>query len=127
SGARSAVVSADPARKGKLRSGEGALHPAGSMARDGALVGVLALLERDGQRGALAVAEQRRLLPGDREVVLQLAGVRDLEGDLAGLRALGRELEAEVERRHLDGRRLGLSRSTEDGRGGDSNSGRDHS
>src|SRR3954454_3953958 len=97
------------------------------MAGDGALVGVLALLERRGNRGALAVTEERRLLAGDPEVVLELTGVRHLEGDLAGLRALRRELEAEVERRHLDGRRLARSRCAEDGRSGDSNSGRDHS
>src|SRR5262249_50214103 len=107
--------------------GERALHAARGMTGNGALVGVLALLDRHGERRALAVTEHRRLLAGDLEIVLESTGVRHLERDLAGLRLLGRELEAEVERRHLDGRRLRLARRTEDGRSGESNSNRDRS
>src|SRR5262249_34934779 len=82
-GPRTAPADLAPKRS---RSGEGALHAAGRMARHGALVGVLALLDRHGERRALAVAEHRRLLAGDLEIVLKLAGVGHLERDLAVLR-----------------------------------------
>src|SRR4051812_23473663 len=79
----------------ELLAGEAALHAEAGVARHGAQVGVLALLDRGRDRGRLARLEHRRLLAGDLEVVRDLALVGHLEGDLAGLRALGGKSEAE--------------------------------
>ena len=55
--------------------------PAAAYPGHGADIGVVTfLLEHDLQRGVLAGLDQRCLLPGDSEVVRELALVHDLEG-----------------------------------------------
>src|SRR4051794_4405836 len=83
------------------------------MTGDGAQVLLLAGLERDLQRGALARVEQRGLLAADLEVVRQLALVDDLERDGAVRRRGGRELELELGGGDGDRRRLRLRVSSE--------------
>src|SRR4029453_2921866 len=101
-----------------LQTGERALHARCGMTGDGALVRVLALLDRDGERLRLVLAEQLRLLARDPEVVLEAALVRDDEGDLAGLRAFLREREPErVERADLHRGDLRLAARSKHGRG----------
>src|SRR4051794_18878756 len=88
----------------ELLAGDGALHAERRVTRDAAEVRVLAGLERDGQLGALARLEQRRLLPVDLEVVRDLALVRDDEGHRAVRGRSRRQLELEL--RGSDGDRL---------------------
>src|SRR6202011_2848895 len=66
-------------------------------------------LQRHLQRRRLTGREQRRLLAGDLEVVLDLALVRDLEDHEAMRCALGRERELVLRRTHAHrGRGLAL-------------------
>src|SRR5256885_3959045 len=60
---------AAPARNGVLLDGELALHPARGMTWNGAEIRSLARLQRDGELGALAGVDDRRLLAADLEVV----------------------------------------------------------
>ena len=61
-----------------------------------------ALRERDDELRALAGLEHRRLLAGDLEAVVVLAGVLDREGHLADRRRLRRQLERVVAGGHVD-------------------------
>src|SRR5690242_4728953 len=102
-----ATVAAPPAHVqlvASLLNGEGALHPGGRVARDGAEVGLLARLQRDGQLGRLAGADERGLLPADLEVVGDVARVLHGEGHRAVRNARLRELELELRRRDRDSR-----------------------
>src|SRR5207247_3034865 len=102
----------DPGRRAATRTArylgrlEDALHAELGMAVDRAHVGVLALLQGDGEHGRLAVPEDFRLLARDLEVVLEGALVRDLEGDLAVRRRLARQDELVLLRGDLHARRL---------------------
>src|SRR5437764_3121830 len=87
------------------------------MARKGAEVFVAALLQSHLEGGRLAGADQRRLLPGDLEVVLRMALVRELEDDDPVMCGLRREREVEVCGLHLHSRRRRRLRVCEGDRG----------
>src|SRR6266576_7037279 len=86
------------AHASRSANGEEALHARFGMPRHRAAIGVLALLrERHHEPRRRARLDQRRLLAGDPEVVLDVADVLEDERHLAGLRSrLGRELEEEL-------------------------------
>src|SRR5436190_12185607 len=96
------------------------------MARKGAEVLVAALLQSHFQAGRLAGADQRRLLPGDLEVVLRVALVRELEDDDPVMRGLRREREVEVCGLHLHSRRRRRLRVREGDRGRTESSDQDY-
>src|SRR5438132_6764912 len=109
---RLVFVADSPRERDRLGDAEHSLHSGRRVPGHLAKVRVAAsLVEGHSQLRRLARVDDRRALAGDREVVPDVADVREDERDLAELRGLRRELEEELAAFHFYGRGgLGFAR-----------------